>query len=347
MSRAASTQQKTPTQTFEELVERLAPEMAQVDKMIAQNLKSQSELAQKIAQHLISSGGKRLRPMLVLAAAHLADERGVYQEAAHIQMASAVELIHTATLLHDDVVDESAQRRNQPSARILWGNPASILVGDFLLGRAFEITVAVGELEALRVLSRTASIIAEGEVMQLAVNDSTQDDATQMDQTRIIEIISAKTASLFSAAAETGAILAQCSGEKRAALTQYGHHLGMAFQLMDDALDYDGASSKFGKPIGGDFREGKITLPMALCWQHANSAERDFWRAVISVPKKTRPSDFKKARQLMERHGSLKATRDYALDYAHKARATLKVFPDNVWRRGFENMVDFSTSRDF
>ena len=344
MSSATFTQSKAPTQALEELTQRLAPEMAQVDALIVKSLKSQSELAQKIAQHLISSGGKRLRPMLVLAATHLADERGDYQGAAHIHMASAVELIHTATLLHDDVVDESTQRRSRPAARILWGNAASILVGDFLLGRAFGLMVAVSDLEALKVLSQTASIIAEGEVMQLA---AAKEDTAQIDEAKIISIIAAKTASLFSAAAETGAILAQCSSEKRAALARYGDNLGMAFQLMDDALDYEGASSKFGKQSGGDFREGKVTLPITLCWQHAGSAEREFWQRAMSQPEKSKPSDFKKARQLMERHGALKATREYALDYANKARSALEIFPDSAWRRGFEDMVDFSTSRDF
>ncbi len=337
---------KQNNSALEELSAHLAEEMAQVDALIAENLKSQSDLAQKIAQHLVSSGGKRLRPMLVLAAFHLAHETDAAQNENSIRMAAAVEMIHTATLLHDDVVDDNARRRGQPTARMLWGNQASILVGDFLLGRAFEIMVAASkasaQFDALQVLSRAAAIIAEGEVMQL-----TADDDSQMDEAHILKIIAAKTASLFAAAAETGAILARCSDQKRAALADYGQNLGMAFQLMDDALDYDGTLSRLGKQIGGDFREGKVTLPMIVCWQHAGSAEREFWRNAISAPETTKPADFKKACKLMERHGALAATRDHALDYAQRARASLVMFPDNVWRRGFEDMADFAISRDF
>ena len=324
---------------IDDLTRRLAPDMGQADALLLDRLSSQSALTHKIAHHLISSGGKRLRPMVVLASAYLGHIEDI---APAIKMAAAVELMHTATLLHDDVVDESAKRRNRPTAHILWGNPAAILVGDFLLGRAFEMMVEVGSLDALRILSRSASIIAEGEVRQLDLKG-----AIDIDEKQMMEIVAAKTASLFSAASEVGAILADCDDERRQAIKNYGYYLGMAFQLMDDALDYDGASALFGKNIGGDFFEGKITLPMILCWRQGTASERQFWEDRVSDPKSSKPSHFKKACKLIKDYDCLKITHDYAMDYATQARKSLSIFPNNQWRGAFEDIADFCVLRSF
>ena len=322
-----------------ELTQALEGDMAAVDEVIMKQLKSQSPLTEKIARHLIRSGGKRLRPLIVLAASNLgtlADKTKAHK------MAAAIEIMHTATLLHDDVVDESDKRRNQPTAHILWGNPSAILVGDFLLGRAFELMVEVGSLEALRILSRAASIISEGEVMQLDLKGS-----VHIQETEMMNIIAAKTASLFAAAAETGAILAALDAPQREAMRAFGFNLGMAFQLMDDALDYDGASTRFGKPAGADFFEGKITMPLILCWRRSSAAERNFLAARIEKPADSKPSDLKKTCFLMKKYDSLSTTRDYAIDYIEKAKDKLQFFDDDFWRPQFENVADFCVARKF
>ena len=325
-----------------ELIEKLAPDMEAVNNVIVQQLKSQSPMTKKVANHLIGSGGKRLRPLIVLAASKLGAASENADASKAQKMAAAVEIMHTATLLHDDVVDESDKRRNQPSAHILWGNSAAILVGDFLLGRAFELMVEVGSLDALQILSRAASIISEGEVMQLDLKG-----AMDAQEAEMINVIAAKTASLFAAAAETGAILAQLDDAQRAAMRDFGFNLGMAFQLMDDALDYDGASDKFGKRAGTDFFEGKITMPLVLCWRKSNGAERNFLAARITEPTNSKPSDLKKTCTLMKKYGSLVATRDYAINYANQAKEILQPFCHSPWYKQFENVADFCVARKF
>lgn len=333
-----------PKANIDDLVKTLAPDMEQVNNIIMERLKSQSPLSEKIATHLINSGGKRLRPIVVLSAAYLS---GVKNMLLAQKMAAAIEIMHTATLLHDDVIDESAKRRNMPTAHILWGNSAAILVGDFLLGRAFELMVDVGSLSVLKILSGAAAIIAEGEVMQLDLKGD-----IDIKETEMMTIIAAKTASLFAAAAETGAILAGINDTGRVALRDYGYNLGMAFQLMDDALDYDGASSRFGKPAGTDFFEGKITLPAILCWHKGLAAERNFWQKSMKNPASSKPSDLKKACALMKKYGALIATREYALDYVLKAKQALKAFnndsdSDNAWLVNFETIANFCVEREF
>ena len=226
----------------------------------------------EVANHLISSGGKRLRPILTLAAAGLCGYRGD----GHIKLAAAVEFMHTATLLHDDVVDESDLRRGKAAARVLWGNEASVLVGDFLLGQAFKMMVEVGSLPCLDVLSTAAAVIAEGEVMQLS---AAKDTATSEDA--YLAVIRAKTAALFAAACEVGPILAGSGKAEIEACRGYGANLGIAFQLIDDALDYGGSSAKLGKNVGDDFREGKITLPVVLSFRRGSTADREFWRRTL------------------------------------------------------------------
>ncbi len=226
----------------------------------------------EVANHLINSGGKRLRPMLTLALARLAG----YAGDGHIKLAAAVEFMHTATLLHDDVVDESELRRGRLAARMLWGNEASVLVGDFLLGQAFKMMVEVGSLKALEILSVAAAVIAEGEVMQLAAAKNT---ATTEDE--YIAVIRAKTAELFAAACEVGPALSARQKAEQAASRSFGMNLGITFQLVDDALDYGGAAARLGKNIGDDFREGKITLPVVLAFRRGSDAEREFWRRTL------------------------------------------------------------------
>ena len=249
---------RDPAEGLRPLLDMVADDMAAVNRIILDKAVSDVELIPELAHHLIDSGGKRLRPMLTIAAAKLCG----YEGAGHIRLSAAVEFMHTATLLHDDVVDDSDYRRGKKSARLVWGNQASVLVGDFLLGQAFRMMVDVGSLPALKILSNAAAVIAEGEVMQLAAAKNT---ATTEDD--YLEIIAAKTAALFSAATEVGAAIAQRPAAEQTALKSYGRNLGIAFQLVDDALDYSGDSASLGKAVGDDFREGKITLPVILCFR--------------------------------------------------------------------------------
>ena len=243
-------------------------------RLIHDGLSSTVSLIPDLARHLIDSGGKRLRPLLTLAAARM----GGYQGHLHINLAAAVEFIHTATLLHDDVVDESALRRGKVSANIVWGNKPSVLVGDFLFSRAFELMVETGEMAVLGILAHASSIIAEGEVMQLK---SANNLATTEEH--YLSVVRAKTAALFSAAAESGALLANRSDDYVSALRVYGDNLGIAFQLVDDALDYSGRQALMGKSVGDDFREGKATLPVILAYARADELARRFWQRTIET----------------------------------------------------------------
>ena len=255
--------------------------MERVNTTILARTGSEVTMIPEVANHLISSGGKRLRPMLTLAMAKLAG----YSGDGHIKLAAAVEFMHTATLLHDDVVDESDMRRGKLAARMLWGNEASVLVGDFLLGQAFKMMVEVGNLHALDILSSAAAVIAEGEVMQLGAAKNT---ATNEDE--YLAVIRAKTAELFAAACEVGPALAGKDKAEQAACRSFGMNLGIAFQLIDDALDYGGKSAKLGKNVGDDFREGKITLPVVLSFRRGNESERAFWNRTLGKAKSRRRS---------------------------------------------------------
>ncbi len=272
----------------------------------------------EVANHLINSGGKRLRPMLTLAMARLAGYRGD----GHVKLAAAVEFMHTATLLHDDVVDESEMRRGRLAARMLWGNEASVLVGDFLLGQAFKMMVEVGSLRALDILSSAAAVIAEGEVMQLGAAKNT---ATTEDE--YLAVIRAKTAELFAAACEVGPAIAGRSKDEQAACRSYGMNLGIAFQLVDDALDYGGKSAKLGKNVGDDFRDGKITLPVVLSFRRGSESERVFWRRTLEDGDAT-DSDLETAVALMIKHRALEDTIKRARHYGSIAKDALALFPD-------------------
>jgi octaprenyl-diphosphate synthase len=317
------------------LVALTRPDMERVNAMILSRTGSQVTMIPEVANHLISSGGKRLRPMLTLATANLCGYRGE----GHVKLAASVEFMHTATLLHDDVVDDSEMRRGKLAARMLWGNEASVLVGDFLLGQAFKMMVEVGSLQCLDVLSTAAAVIAEGEVMQLSAAKDTQ--TTEDDY---LAVIRAKTAALFGAACEVGPILANCSKAEIAACRSYGMNLGIAFQLIDDALDYGGTSAKLGKNVGDDFREGKITLPIVLSFRRGTDAEREFWRRTLEKGDVT-DGDLETALATMRKHRALEDTVERARHYGSMARDALELFPQSNWKRALFEVVDFCVSR--
>jgi octaprenyl-diphosphate synthase len=326
---------RDPSQGLQPLLDIVAQDMAAVNRIILDRAVSDVELIPKLAHHLIDSGGKRLRPMLTIAAASLCG----YQGDGHVRLAAAVEFMHTATLLHDDVVDDSDFRRGKASARLVWGNQASVLVGDFLLGQAFRMMVDVGSLPALKILSNAAAVIAEGEVMQLA---AAKDTSTTEDE--YLAIIAAKTAALFSAATEVGAAIANRPAAEQTALKSYGRNLGIAFQLVDDALDYSGDSGRLGKSVGDDFREGKITLPVILCFRRGGTAERAFWQRTLSEGK-IEDGDFEHAVTLMKKHSAIEATLERAGHYGAIARDALAIFSDGPPMRALAGVIGFCINR--
>lgn len=320
----------------------LAPLMALVEKdmsgvneLIMKRVVSDVDLIPELANHLINSGGKRIRPMLTIATAQMCG----YEGSDHIKLASSVEFMHTATLLHDDVVDGSDMRRGNKTARILWGNEASVLVGDFLLGQAFKMMVETGSLECLAVLSDAAAVIAEGEVMQLAAAQhisTTEDD--------YLAVIKAKTAALFAAAAHVGGIISDQSKEKRAALDSYGRNLGLVFQLIDDALDYSGNAEAMGKSVGDDFREGKITLPVVLTYRRGDEEGRQFWKRTMEDGDQ-RDGDLAQAIALMQQHNAIEDTVRRAQHYGAIACDALEIFPQCPQKAALMEVVDFCVSR--
>ena len=328
----------TPVPNAAERLASLAyDDMRRVDALILERLDSHVELIPELARYLIEAGGKRVRPMITIAAANMLGHRDM----APVRLAAAVEFIHTATLLHDDVVDESGMRRGKVAANLVWGNASSVLVGDFLFARSFSLMVEAGSMRALGVLSAAASTIAEGEVRQLsAVKDIGVSVETYM------QIIDAKTAALFSAAAQVAGIVAGRPGVEETALETYGRELGLAFQLVDDALDYGGAAAKLGKSTGDDFREGKVTLPVALSLQAAGGAEADFWRRTIAETDQN-DDDFDRALAYIHGHGALEATLNQARRHAGLARAALALFPRNEWRVALEDLADFVVERAY
>jgi octaprenyl-diphosphate synthase len=317
------------------LADLVADDMALVDALVLEMAGSHANMIPEVARHLIDSGGKRLRPMLTIASARAFG----YQGDGHVKLAASVEFMHTATLLHDDVVDESEMRRGKLAARMLWGNQASVLVGDYLLGQAFRRMVDVGSLEALRVLSDAAAVIAEGEVLQLAASKNL---ATAEDQ--YLRVIAAKTAALFAAACEVGPIIAGEDAATCRAMAAYGRELGLAFQLVDDALDYGGSSAALGKQVGDDFREGKITLPLILAMRAGGEDDRAFW--VRTVEKgDIRDGDLEHAIVLLGRHGAIAATVDRARSYGLRAREALSAMPRGEYRDALAEVVDYCISR--
>ena len=317
------------------LTELVAPDMERVNSTILARTGSDVTMIPEVANHLISSGGKRLRPMLTLAMAKIAG----YPGDGHIKLAAAVEFMHTATLLHDDVVDESDMRRGKVAARMVWGNEASVLVGDFLLGQAFKMMVEVGNLHALDILSSAAAVIAEGEVMQLGAAKNT---ATNEDE--YLAVIRAKTAELFAAACEVGPVLAGSEKSAQAACRSFGMNLGIAFQLIDDALDYGGTSAKLGKNVGDDFREGKITLPVVLSFRRGSDSERAFWNRTLGDGA-IGDDDLDAAIALMAKHHAIEDTIGRARHYGAIAKDALALAPYSAMKQALEEAVDFCIAR--
>ena len=322
--------------TLDALLELVKTDMKAVNDVILGSIDDDVVLIRRIAEHIIASGGKRLRPSLTLACARLCG----YEGTRHVGLAAAVELIHTATLLHDDVVDESTLRRGSETANALWSNQSSVLVGDFLLSRAFQLMVADGSLATLKILSDASATISKGEVMQLvAANDPGTTEAHNL------EIIRKKTAALFAAATEIGALIAD-KPQHQDALRDYGENLGVAFQLVDDALDYTADQKKLGKTVGDDFREGKITLPVILAYREGTAEEQQFWNRTLEEFEQ-REGDLETAIDLLGRHKAISRAMAKAAEYAFNAEKTLDGFPPSPARDALIATARFCAAREF
>ena len=328
-------QPKRPT--LDPMLSLTATGMNAVNAVILERMQSEIPLIPSLAGHLISGGGKRLRPMLTLAGADLVG----YQGTRHHKLAAAVEFIHTATLLHDDVVDGSELRRGKAAANIIFGNPATVLVGDFLFSRAFELMTEDGSLKVLRILSHASAVIAEGEVYQL-----TAQRKIETSEDRYLQIIRAKTAALFAAASQVSAVVAECGEEKERALEDYGRNLGVAFQLVDDAIDYDSNAAEMGKDQGDDFREGKMTLPVILAYARGNETERKFWQDAI-IGHRTGDDDLAYAVELIKKYDALADTRERARHFAQRAIDAISIFPDSSARQAMAEAAQFAVARGY
>ena len=311
-------QQQPPSLTG--LINLLADDMAQVNETILTRMTSDVPLIPQLAGHLIASGGKRMRPLMTLAGARIANANSKSCSAAAIKLATAVEFIHSATLLHDDVIDESNMRRGQDTANALWGNDASVLVGDFLFARAFELMVESGDIDVLGTLSSASARITEAEIKQMTIAGNPD---TKLED--YLDVIEGKTAILFAAAAASGARIAGADDRITQAMHNYGINLGLAFQIMDDALDYSADSSQMGKNAGDDFLDQKITLPVILAYQKASDEERGFWHRTMGDGNFA-AEDFAKAQAILAHHQAIEASLDTATSFAHKAKAALSIF---------------------
>ncbi|MEO0390254.1 MAG: polyprenyl synthetase family protein [Pseudomonadota bacterium] len=318
------------------LAEALAPKMDAVNVLIRERMASKhAPRIPEVTAHLVEAGGKRLRPMLTLAAAQMCGYRGAYD----VHLAATVEFIHTATLLHDDVVDESEQRRGRPTANLLWDNKSSVLVGDYLFSRSFQLMTETGNMEVLRILSDASATIAEGEVLQMT---AAQDLAT--DEAIYLQVVRGKTAALFSAATEVGGVIAGAPDAQVRALFDYGDALGIAFQIVDDLLDYQGQSASTGKNVGDDFRERKLTLPVIKAVSVASDEERAFWTRTIEKGRQE-DADLDHALALLQRHGTLEATRADALAWAGMAKSALGALPDHKIKDMLTDLADYVVAR--
>lgn len=313
------------------------PGLTAVNHVIIDRMQSKVALIPELAGHLIAGGGKRLRPMLTLGCAALLDYAGTR----HHKLAAAVEFIHTATLLHDDVVDASGLRRGKATANRLWGNPASVLVGDFLFSRSFELMVEDGSLKVLKILSTASAVIAEGEVAQLTAQ---RDVETSED--RYLEIITAKTAALFAAACQISGVVAERGAAVEAALEAYGRNLGIAFQLVDDAIDYVSDADTMGKDTGDDFRDGKVTLPVILAYARGDEADRDFWREAMRG-KRVAAEDLAEAQRLLTKTNAIADTMARARHYGARAMDVLAAFPNGPARQALTETVEFAIVRAY
>ena len=321
---------------LDRLAAELAGDMGNVNALIRERMASRhAPRIPEVTAHLVEAGGKRLRPLLVLAAARLCG----YAGDKHLLLAAAVEFIHTATLLHDDVVDESQQRRGRPTANLLWDNKSSVLVGDYLFARSFQLMADTGSMQVMRILANASATIAEGEVLQLT---AAQDITTTEDT--YIQIVRGKTAALFSAATESGSVVAGADDSVRQALFDYGDALGIAFQIVDDLLDYGGSTTTIGKNVGDDFRERKLTLPVIKAVAAASAEERAFWQRTIEKGDQ-REGDLEQALALLARHGAIAAARRDALDWVAKARQALTDLPPHPIRDMLSDLAEFVVAR--
>ena len=336
---AAAIQARDGEDALAELMALVGGDWQACNRAIVARMDSPVALIPQLAAHIVAAGGKRLRPLLTLASARLCGYPGPEGGARHVELATCVEFIHTATLLHDDVVDESRLRRGLASANAIFGNKASVLVGDFLFARAFQLMVEDGSLPVLRILSRAAATIAEGEVLQL----QTQNDLSTTEA-QYLEVVQGKTAALFAAACEVGAVIAGRPAQEQAALAAFGMNLGIAFQLVDDALDYAANEATLGKTVGDDFREGKVTLPVLAAYRAGDEPERVFWRRTIEDGARE-DGDLDHALALMSQRGAIETTLLRAGGFARTARAALAVFPDGAVRRILADVADYTVSR--
>jgi len=321
--------------SLEPMIQLVAADLNHVNAVILERMQSEVALIPELAGHLIAGGGKRMRPMLTLACAALLG----YSGTRHYKLAAAVEFIHTATLLHDDVVDGSGMRRGKRTANLIWGNPASVLVGDFLFSRAFELMVEDGSLRVLRILSHASAVIAEGEVDQL-----TAQRRIETGEDHYLEIISAKTAALFAAACRVSPVVAEASEDAEEALEAYGKNLGIAFQLSDDVIDYASDSATMGKGVGDDFRDGKMTLPVILAYARSEEEDRAFWRTAIGG-ERTSDDDLAHATRLLRDTDALADTLERARQYARRAIDALAMFPASKAKSALTEAAEFAVSR--
>ena len=323
--------------SLQPLMALVADGMNSVNAVILDRMHSRIPLIPALAGHLIAGGGKRMRPMLTLAGAALVG----YGGSRHYQLAAAVEFIHTATLLHDDVVDGSDMRRGKQTANIIYGNPATVLVGDFLFSRSFELMVEDGSIKVLRILSNAAAVIPEGEVDQLVAQRQ-----IETTEERYLAIINGKTAALFAAACRIAAVVAERPEAEEAALDAYGRNLGIAFQLADDAIDYDSNAAEMGKDQGDDFREGKMTLPVILAYARGTEDERAFWRDAIAGDRNS-DADLAEAIALIRKHDAVHATRERARHYAQRAIDAIAAFPAGAAKAAMTEAAEFAVARRF
>ncbi len=325
----------TPPASMDQLQALIAEDMKRVNAVILEKVKSDAGLITDLATYIVSAGGKRIRPALTLASAQLCG----YSGERHVNLAACVEFIHTATLLHDDVVDASALRRGQPTANEVWSNQSSVLVGDFLFSRAFQVMVEDSSLTILKILSNAAATISEGEVKQLMTAHS-----PGTDEATYLQVIEGKTAALFAAASEIGAVIGD-QPEHQQALRDFGQYLGISFQLIDDALDYAASQEALGKTIGDDFREGKVTLPVILAYQAASEDERAFFEEALS--EEAGAPDLARAMKIIEKHHGIRQTITRAEDYAEKARRSLDGFGESPIKDALLEAVDFCVQRAY
>ena len=323
--------------SLDNMMKLVAPELNRVNAVILERMQSEIPLIPELAGHLIAGGGKRLRPMLTLASARLLD----YSGDRHHKLSAAVEFIHTATLLHDDVVDGSDMRRGKTAANLIFGNPAAVLVGDFLFSRSFELMVEDGSLKVLKILSNASAVIAEGEVNQL-----TAQRQISTGEEQYLEIISAKTAVLFAAACKIAAVVAESGEEAEKALGTYGRNLGIAFQLVDDAIDYVSDEEIMGKSTGDDFRDGKITLPVILAYSRGNNDEKKFWKEAM-LGHRVREEDLNHARSLLKMHNAIDDTIARARHYGRIAIDSISSFPDSNAKSAMVEAVKFAIARAY